>query len=133
MLTAARAEQAFFPPIHTAEDDRWFVRERMLPAEEVWVVEESGEVVGFAALGDELLGHLYVAPRAQGRGVGRRLLDVTKERRPNGFSLWTHQPNVRARAFYQRAGLEPVEFTDGSTNQERVPDVRYVWRPASSR
>ena len=133
MLTAARAEQAFFPPVHTAEDNCWFVRERMLPTEEVWVVEESGQIVGFAALGAEVLGHLYVAPRAQGRGIGRLLLDKAKDRRPGGFTLWTHQPNVRARAFYEREGLTAVEFTDGSTTQERVPDVRYVWRPASSR
>jgi GNAT superfamily N-acetyltransferase len=133
VLTAARAEQAFFPPIHTEEDNRGFVTERMLPAEEVWVAEERGLVVGFAALRDDVLGHIYLAPLAQGRGIGRLLLEKAKERRPNGFSLWTHQPNVRARAFYEREGLEAVEFTDGSTTQERVPDVRYVWRPGSSR
>jgi GNAT superfamily N-acetyltransferase len=105
------------------------VTERLLPANEVWVVDEAGEVVGFASFGHELLGHLYVAPRAQGRGIGRVLLDKVKERRPAGFTLWTHQPNARARAFYEREGLAAIEFTDGSANEEEVPDVRYEWRP----
>ena len=129
VLTAARAEQAFIPPLHTPEDYHSFVREVMLPANEVWVVEEASLVVGFASFGDHLLGHIYVAPAAQRRGIGRVLLDKVKERRPDGFTLWTHQPNVAARAFYEREGLEPVEFTDGSANEERVPDVRYEWRP----
>ncbi len=128
-LTAARAEQAFIPPLHTLADDHRFVTERLLPANEVWVVDEAGEVVGFASFGHDLLGHLYVAPRAQGRGIGRVLLDKVKERRPEGFTLWTHQPNVRARAFYEREGLTAVEFTVGSANEEQVPDVRYEWRP----
>lgn len=129
ILTSARAEQDFIPRLHTSADDRRFVTERMLPANEVWVVDEAGEIVGFASFGHELLGHLYVAPRAQGRGIGRVLLDKVKERQPNGFTLWTHQPNVRARAFYEREGLDAVEFTDGSSNEEQVPDVRYEWCP----
>jgi GNAT superfamily N-acetyltransferase len=93
------------------------------------VVHEAGEIVGFASFGDRVLGHLYVAPPAQGRGIGRILLDKVKERRPDGFTLWTHQPNAPARAFYEREGLVAVEFTDGSANEEQVPDVRYAWRP----
>jgi GNAT superfamily N-acetyltransferase len=129
VLTSARAEQAFIPLLHSPEDDRWFVRELMLPANEVWVVVQEGEVVGFASFGRDLLGHIYVAPRAQRRGIGRVLLDKVKVRRPDGFTLWTHQPNAAARAFYEREGLGAVEFTDGSANEERVPDVRYDWRP----
>jgi GNAT superfamily N-acetyltransferase len=43
------------------------------------------------------------------------------------LTLWTFQKNAKARAFYERHGFVPVEFTDGLTNQEREPDVRYVW------
>jgi GNAT superfamily N-acetyltransferase len=128
VLTAARADQPFIPPLHTPEEDRRFVAERMLSANEVWVVDEDSKVVGFASFGHDLLGHLYVTPGAQRRGIGRVLLDKVKELRPNGFTLWTHQPNIQARAFYEHEGLEAVEFTDGSTNEEHVPDVRYAWR-----
>jgi len=104
----------------------------MLPANEVWVADEGGEVVGFASFSDDVLGHLYVAPRWQRRGVGQVLLNKVKARRPDGFTLWTHQPNTGARAFYEHEGLQAVEFTDGSANQEKVPDVRYAWRRTGS-
>jgi ribosomal protein S18 acetylase RimI-like enzyme len=130
VLTAARARQAFIPPLHTPDDDRRFVSDVMLPSTEVWVVEEAGMVVGFASFGEDVLGHLYVAPEAQRRGIGRVLLDTVKARRPDGFTLWTHQPNAPGRAFYDRQGLIAVEFTDGAANEEKVPDVRYVWQRA---
>jgi GNAT superfamily N-acetyltransferase len=129
VLTSARAKQAFIPPLHTPEEDREFVRKRMMPANETWVVEDCGVVMGFASFGVDYLGHLYVAPAAQGRGLGRVLLDTVKARRPTGFTLWTHQPNTQARAFYERQGLKAVEFTDGSANEEGVSDVRYAWHP----
>jgi GNAT superfamily N-acetyltransferase len=129
VFIAARAEQTFIPTVHTPDEDRWFFREVAVATQEVWVAEEDGQVVGFAALGPDLLGHLYVHPRVQGRGVGAALLAKAKEARPGGFTLWTHQPNLSARRFYERHGFVAVEFTDGSTNEERVPDVRYEWRP----
>ena len=129
IFTAARAEQHFIPSLHTAEDHRWFFREIAFPNQEVWVAEAEGEIIGFAAINENVLGHIYVHPRAQGRGIGRALLDKVKERRSDGFTLWTHQPNEGARRFYEREGLVAVEFTDGAGNMEKVPDVCYEWRP----
>jgi GNAT superfamily N-acetyltransferase len=133
VLASARAEQAWMPPIYTAESDRRFVAAVLLPEHEVWVAEDDEAVVGFAALKGDLLGHLFVRPDAQGRGLGTALLDKAKERLPGGFTLWTHQPNEQARTFYERRGLLAIEFTDGATNMEQVPDVRYAWRPTRSR
>jgi GNAT superfamily N-acetyltransferase len=128
VLTAARAAQAWFPPLHSPEETRRFVHDRLLPAHETWVVEEDGRVVAFAALIDDHLGHLFVHPDAQGRGIGTALLEHTQRRLPDGFSLWTHQAS-EARAFYAARGLVAVEFTDGATTMEKIPDVRYEWRP----
>src|SRR6266508_6353186 len=93
VLTSARAEQEWMPKIYTPEGDRSFVRHKLMPTHEVWVVEEEGSVVGFTALQGSLLGHIFVHPHAQGRGVGRALMKETKRLRPEGFTLWTHQPN----------------------------------------
>ena len=128
VLRAARAAQAWFPPLHTPEETRRFVRERLLPEHETWVVEEDGRVVAFAAIQGDVLDHLFVHPDAQRAGIGTALLEHIRRLRPDGFSLWTHQAS-EARAFYDARGLVAVEFTDGATTMEKLPDVRYEWRP----
>jgi hypothetical protein len=40
-----------------------------------------------------------------------------------------HDSNVRAQQFYERHGFIVQERTNGSGNQERAPDLRYVWLP----
>jgi ribosomal protein S18 acetylase RimI-like enzyme len=72
---------------------------------------ENGEPVGFLALkpASSCLDQLFVAPQAQGRGVGRMLLDFAKDRLPNGLWLRTAADNVRACRFYERNGLRRGE------------------------
>jgi putative acetyltransferase len=117
----------FLPTLHTPDEDRAFF-DRAVKEQEVWVWEEDGRILGFAALGDDMLDHIYVEPEAQGRGIGTALLTHAKERRPHGFRLWTFQRNEGARRFYERHGFRVVELTDGSGNEEREPDMLYEWR-----
>ena len=130
VLTAARAAQTWFPQLHTPEVHRRFVGDRLLPEHDTWVVEENDRVVGFAAIHGDLLGHLFVHPDAQRNGIGTALLEHTGRLLPDGFSLWTHQAS-EACAFYEARGLVAVEFTDGAITMERLPDVRYEWRPSA--
>ena len=55
-----------------------------------------------------------------------------KELRPGGLTLWTFERNARAWAFYEARGFVASEFTDGSRNEEREPDVLYAWLPNGS-
>jgi ribosomal protein S18 acetylase RimI-like enzyme len=126
---ASFAGLTFLPKLHTDEDMRRWVREELVPRNEVWVAERAGNVVGFAAVKGGLLGHLYVHPDAQSRGAGTALLERVKAERPDGFELWVFQRNEGARRFYERHGLRLAELTDGSGNEEREPDARYEWVP----
>lgn len=94
----------------------------------LWVAETEARVTGFVSLRGALLGHLYVDPLAQGRGVGSTLLDHAKALSPEGLSLYTHQRNARARAFYERRGFRVVRL-GVSPPPESEPDVEYAWRP----
>jgi GNAT superfamily N-acetyltransferase len=116
---------SFLPNLHTHEEHREFITKIVPRDHEVWVAEEDGRVVGLAAVGADTLGHLYVHPHHHGRGVGTTLLEL----RPGGFTLWTFPANVQACRFYERHGLQAIEFGDGSGNEEGVPDVRYEWQP----
>jgi ribosomal protein S18 acetylase RimI-like enzyme len=84
--------------------------------------------LGFIALGDATIDHLYVEPEMTGRGIGSALLEHAKEQRPEGFSLWTFQQNEGARRFYERHGLRVIRLTDGRDNEEKTPDALYAWR-----
>jgi len=131
VFLAALAEMTYLPDLHTEQETRTFVKEVLLPNNEVWVVEEDGRVVAFAGLGDELLRHLWVHPEAQNRGIGAALLALVKARRPRGIRLWVFQRNVGARRFYERHGFKLVELTDGSGNPEGEPDSLYEWLPTT--
>jgi ribosomal protein S18 acetylase RimI-like enzyme len=118
----------FLPTLHTPEEDRAYFG-GIVADREVWVWEEDGSILGFAALEDDELTHLYVEPGAHGRGIGGALIDRAKERRPDGVRLWVFQQNANARRFYERRGFVLVRETDGSGNEERTPDALYAWRP----
>lgn len=74
-----------------------------------WVVEERGEIVGFA-VGDARDGNvwaLFVDPEHEGRGLGRRLHDAMVEwLREQGLHQLhlTTDPGTRAQRFYEAAG-----------------------------
>jgi putative acetyltransferase len=126
----ARSESmSYLPDTHSPEEVLAWIKEVMPQHEEVWVAEDEGRVIGFFALSDDLLYHLYVYPELQGRGAGSALLDVVKELRPDGFRLWVFQRNMQAREFYEHRGMRVVELTDGLGNEEREPDALYEWRP----
>ena len=120
-----------FPLAHSDDEVRGWVRDRLVPTYETWVAVDGGRVVAFMALLPGHLEQLYVAPDRLGTGIGRQLVDLAKQRSPEGLSLWTFQVNDRARRFYERNGFVAAEFGDGSTNQERQPDVRYEWSPST--
>ncbi|MDI3402405.1 GNAT family N-acetyltransferase [Streptomyces cavernicola] len=135
-----RSFAAALPGVRRAHSDdevrSWF-RDFVVPEQETWVALAADTVVGLLVLGDEggaggeggELEQLYLDPDRRGRGIGDRLVDLAKCRRPSGLALWTFQVNAPARRFYERHGFVAVAHTDGRHNEEREPDVRYVWDP----
>ncbi len=101
----------------------------LVPGGNTWVAVDGEPVVGLLVVATGDLDQLYVAPDRLGEGIGRRLLDLAKERSPDGLRLYTFQVNDRARRFYERNGFTAEWFGDGSANEEGQPDVRYAWRP----
>ena len=62
-----------------------------------------------------------------GQGIGAQLLGVAKRERPAGLRLWTFASNTRAQRFYERHDFVATSRTDGRDNEERAPDILYVW------
>ncbi|WP_298369296.1 GNAT family N-acetyltransferase [uncultured Bradyrhizobium sp.] len=133
MDAAARVHRAAFDDalpwlagLHTPDEDRWFYRERMFATCTVWGAFDGEAMSGIIASHDDWIAQLYVLPAAQGRGIGSALLEIAQQG-ADQLQLWTFQRNARARRFYEARGFAAVEETDGSRNEEREPDVHYLW------
>ena len=94
---------------------------------EVHLAWDGDRLVGFLALKLETgrLDQLFIAPEAQGTGIGRLLLDLAKTRLPNGLWLRTSADNHRARRFYERNGLRASETQPHPTLGHQT--VIYRW------
>lgn len=117
---------------HSDEDVRGWVADVLIPSGATTVATLGEVPVGLLAGTDGWIDQLYVDPPWIGRGIGSLLLDVAKQRSPDGLMLWTFQVNASARRFYERHGFVEVERTDGSGNEEREPDARYAWPGTAS-
>jgi GNAT superfamily N-acetyltransferase len=111
----------FLPALHTHEENLAFFG-RCVRDGEAYLLGH-----GFSTLAGDWLTHLYVHPDEIGKGVGHALFEHAKTLRPEGFEFWVFQQNERARRFYEAHGAHPVEFTDGSGNEEKTPNMRYRW------
>ncbi len=116
--------------LHTPDEDRAYFRDRVFAACTVCGAFADDSLIGFIAFRDGWIDQLHVLPDAQLIGVGTRLLAIAQATSAT-LTLWTFQRNAGARAFYEARGFKPVEFTDGSGNEEREPDIRYERRGAS--
>ena len=108
------------------------------PGSATFVVEDGGEVVGFASVGasrdegaeqEAELYAIYLHPSRWDRGIGRALLQRAEESmRSSGFRramLWVLEGNERGERLYRAAGWEQdgrkIEDFQGTA----VPEVRY--------
>lgn len=99
-------------------------REIADPGRATWVAEADGEIVGYTHVGPCKLPHpdvaegagelyqFYVDERAQGTGLGRRLLDIALDHlaatRPGPLWVGVWSGNVRAQAIYAARGFVRV-------------------------
>jgi GNAT superfamily N-acetyltransferase len=128
LYLSARAEALpFLGRTHSDEDVRIWVRDHLLLSSETYVAMVGDQIVGFISLEQESIEQLYVRPGWYRCGIGSLLLNKAFAESRGRLQLFTFQRNIAARAFYEAKGFRALEFTDGSRNEEREPDIRYVW------
>ena len=124
------SRRAFIPYASMAQSlsaVREWAKHTLIPSCGVTVACASDEVIGVLATSEaEGIGwidQLYVLPSFVGQGIGAQLLKHGLASLARPVRLYTFQANVGARRFYDKHGFKAIEFTDGSTNEERCPDV----------
>jgi putative acetyltransferase len=113
--------------LHNADAFRALYRETVLTNCLVWGAFEGGLLQGHIAMRPGWIDHLYVDPDTHSRGIGTGLLRLAQSQQPV-LRLRTFQANAGARRFYDRHGFEAEAMTDGDANEEKMPDICYVWR-----
>lgn len=126
MFTRSRALLSFLPKLHSLEEDKAFIEQVVMKEKTVLVATQSDRPCGFVAFDSEWIDHLYIDPNHTGKGMGSALLQAVKDAAPR-LRLWTFQKNEGARRFYERHGFTIEAMTDGLDNEEKEPDILYVW------
>jgi len=114
---------------HTLEGAREFFRKVVAVENQLWVYEQDGRPIGYLGIAGEFIDRLYVDPAHHRRGIGQALMDHARTLSPNHLSLYTHQANKHARAFYEKNHFVAEKFGI-SPAPESEPDVEYHWRRA---
>lgn len=118
------------PGLHTPAEDADFYAAQIASSRGAAWVDDLGEVAGFVLWRDDLVEHLYVHPDRWRRGIGTQLLGAAlAESGDREVRLWTFQANALALGFYLAHGFRIIASTDGSGNEERLPDHQVAWRP----
>lgn len=126
ILSAATDQAAWLPRLYSRAQELGFAFD-MVEAGWVRVARVDAEVFGFVARRANELLALYVAPGAQGYGVGTALLSDAKSHCP-ALGLWSYQANLGAARFYQREGFQEIQRTNGQGNEAKLPDIRFEWK-----
>lgn len=127
MMRASLNAFDWMPVLHTPEEDLFFVRDILLPNQQVTAAVTGGKIVGFIAVNGEWVEQLYLDPAWTGRRIGSRLL-AQATAGMHLVKLHCFQANTGARRFYERHGFRAEALGDGSTNEEGLPDILYVLR-----
>lgn len=134
IFSLSRRLLTFLPELHSIAEDHWFITNVILNECDVtlveWVSDENNrpQIISFLARQDSEIRLLHTHPDHIGSGAGGLLLSAVKDAGPARLELWCFQDNVRARTFYEAHGFQPIQFTDGSGNEEKTPDVQYRWQ-----
>ena len=127
MMRAALSSFDWMPVLHTPEEDLFFIRDIVLPRQQVTVAAAGKVIAGFIAVSGDWVEQLYLDPAWTGQGIGSRLLTDATAALPV-TKLHCFQANTGARRFYERHGFRAESFGDGMTNEEGLPDILYVRR-----
>ena len=120
----------WMPRVHTRAEDLAHCHQMI---DHGWVdVICAPDVAGFIARDAECIHALYIAPQARGRGLGTALIRAAQAT-TSLLRLWTFQANTGAQRFYTRHGFAELRRTDGTGNDEKLPDIQFTWQRGPER
>ncbi|MBX9820596.1 GNAT family N-acetyltransferase [Afipia birgiae] len=105
---------------------RW--RDELVPAAQIVVAEQNGEMAGFVTIdASGYLDQLVVAPEAWGSDLGNMLIGEAKAISPGGITLLVNTDNARAIRFYERNGFVHTHDDVNPVSGRKVYGM--AWKP----
>lgn len=106
----------------------------------ILVVEFGGEIAGYATLGrnraralsvEGEIYEIYLQPKFQGIGFGRRLFDAARallrDRGMRGLAVWALADNDNAMGFYASIGGADIAEGEETFEDRTLRKVAFVW------
>lgn len=111
--------------IHSFEDHVFFLNNILNRDNQIYIATTNNKVVGMIAFNENEVNQLYIHNDYQGKGLGKKLLDMAKINSDGRLTLYTFEVNHKAQRFYERNGFKIIG--KGHENEEKLNDIKYEW------
>ncbi|MBI6871225.1 GNAT family N-acetyltransferase [Clostridium aciditolerans] len=111
--------------IHSFEDHVFFLNNILNRDNEIYIATDNNKVVGIIAFNGNEINQLYIHNDYQGKGLGKKLLDMAKINSKGRLTLYTFEVNHKAQRFYESNGFKIIGR--GHENGENLDDIKYEW------
>ncbi|MBL4937024.1 GNAT family N-acetyltransferase [Clostridium sp. YIM B02515] len=111
--------------IHSFEDHVFFLNNILSKDNKIYIAIDNTKVVGMIAFNESEINQLYIHIDYQGKGLGRRLLELAKSNSIGRLTLFTFEVNRKAQHFYEKNGFRIIGR--GYENEENLDDIKYEW------
>ena len=127
-LRARSAALGAIPPlVHDDDDVRGHFASHVVSACELWLAEEPpGALAGILVLDGDHVDQLTWIPSAPAAALAAACSTSPSASARTGFGSGRSEQHG-AQRFYLRHGFVEAERTDGRGNEERAPDILYVY------
>ena len=128
-IESRKRDVPYAPLAYSDDEIRDWMRTVLIPQGRVSVFMFQERIAAMIAVSETSdsawIDQLYVHPDMTSRGYGTALMKEAISVLSRPIQLYTFQQNRRSRGFYERFGFIASQFSDGSQNEERCPDVLY--------
>lgn len=111
--------------IHSFEDHVFFLNNILNEDNKIYIAIDNTKVVGMIAFNESEINQLYIHIDYQGKGLGRRFLELAKSNSKGRLTLFTFEVNRKAQHFYEKNGFRIIGR--GHENEENLEDIKYEW------
>ncbi|WP_432664323.1 GNAT family N-acetyltransferase [Wukongibacter baidiensis] len=113
--------------MHSFEDHVYFLNHILNKDNKIYIAIDvyNNKVAGILAFNENEINQLYINNDYQGKGLGKRFLEIAKNNSKGRLTLYTFEVNEKAQRFYENNGFKIIGR--GNDNEENLNDIKYEW------